>query len=405
MNNEKIFQAALQLSPPWCVTKTWFEQDKGKIIAFHIEIGYDKTYEFTPNGKVHDTKEKVWRHLNIFEHKCYVHCKVPRIKDQNGQVRMVQVPWARSGSGFTLLFEAFLIALVEGEMPVIRAAALLKEYPQRLWNIIKYWVRIAFQKKDLSDLQQIGIDETSTKKGHQYVTVVADIQKRRVIFATPGKDAQTVDRLKEHLKNKGVEADQISDISMDMSPAFISGIMKNFSNTRITFDKFHVVKLLNEALDAYRKLELREHESLRWHKYTLLKSEKKLSSAQKRERESLLTLLPRVGEAYRLKLLFNDFWDFKEKEQAGGFLMYWCDLAESHGSIVFRKLAQTIKGHWSGILNYVESQIANGILEGINNKIQLAKRRARGYQNIDNFINMIYLIAGDLEFDFPHNFI
>jgi len=403
MNSTEIFQLALQLSKPWFVSAVRFETAPDGKMDLHIDIGFDRSFKFSPEGKVHDTKSKKWRYLNFFEYRCYLHSEVPRIKSAEG-VRMVEVPWARQGSGFTLLFEAFSLALIEREMPVNKAADLLGEYPQRLWTVFNYWIQIAYNADDQSQVTKLGIDETSARKGHDYVTVAIDIDKRRVIHATPGKDQQTIDKIREHLISKNVDPQDITDICIDMSPAFIAGILDHFPNTSITFDRFHVVKLLNEAMDEVRKKEAREHDILKGHKYTLLKAEHNLSKRQKMEREELIELLPNIGNAYRLKMLFQDFWDFDNKQDAAAFLAFWCDLVDEHGIVPFKNFAKTIKGHWSGIVNYIESHIANGVLEGINNKIQLAKRRARGYRNINNFINMIYFLAGKLKFNFPHDF-
>ena len=232
--------------------------------------------------------------------------------------------------------------------------------------------------------------------------MLADIDTRRVLYATPGKDQQTISRIKDHLQSKGVEPCQITDACIDMSTGFIAGMIENFPHTAITYDKFHVVKLLNEAMDTVRKNEYREHAILKGHKYTLLKSDHKLTARQKKEKEELIELLPTIGKAYRLKTLFNDFWEFKDTQQGAAFLSFWCDLVEQEGIFPFKKFVNTIKAHWTGMINYLSSQIANGIIEGINNKVQLAKRRARGYRNINNFINTIYFIAGKLKFNYPH---
>jgi len=157
-----------------------------------------------------------------------------------------------------------------------------------------------------------------------------------------------------------------------------------------------------EAMDEVRKAERRQHNALKGHKYTFLKKDKNLSEQQRIAKYELIEDYPILGEAYRLKELFNDFWDFKDPEEATAFLAYWCDLVDEAKLKHFKKFANTIKAHWTGILNYINSNISNGILEGINNKIQLAKRRARGYRNTDNFISMIHFIAGKLEFDYPH---
>lgn len=405
MNSIEIFQLALNLQEPWYIGNVKFEEDDKSIKKLHIEIKFKRGYIFPKEGKVHDTVTRSWRHLNFFEHECHLHCKVPRVRYPDGSTRTVEVPWARTGSGFTLLFEAFSMALIEREMPVNKVGDLLKEYPQRIWTIFNYWISIAYQQDEQRSITQMGLDETSVRKGHQYITVAADLEERRVIHVTPGKDHEAVGRVKEHLKSKGVDAKQIKQACIDMSTGYIAGMAKYFPETAITFDKFHVVKILNEAMDEVRKLELKEHSILKGHKYTLLKSENNLSKRQKAERENLIELLPKIGKAYRLKTLFNDFWEFDNIEEGSAFLAYWCDLVKEEGIFPFNKFVATIKAHWTGIVNYIESKIANGIMEGINNKIQLAKRRARGYRNITNFINMIYFISGKLKFNYPQYFI
>lgn len=110
---------------------------------------------------------------------------------------------------------------------------------------------------------------------------------------------------------------------------------------------------------------------------------------------------PTIGEAYRLKTLFNDLWDMPNKLVANEFLLQWCNEVEKSQIPAFMTFAKTVKSHWKGIIYFVELRISNGILEGINNKVQLAKRRARGFRNIKNFINMIYFLCGKMKFDYP----
>ena len=182
---------------------------------------------------------------------------------------------------------------------------------------------------------------------------------------------------------------------------FISGVSQEFESAQIIFDRYHVKALLNKAMDDVRKKELRLHQILKGHKYLFLKNNKNLNAAQKQDRNELLEVLPTIGQAYRLKVLFDDFWEMNDPEESQGFLSYWCDLAKESKIFPMMKFANTIKKHWSGIVNYTKSKMSNGILEGINSKIQLAKRRARGYRNTTNFINMVYFIAGKLEFKYP----
>lgn len=406
MNSERLFEFALGLQPPWFVDRLEFvATDSGKK-QLEIHISFEKGARFTDEAgvacPVHDTQERTWQHLSFFEHPCFLHARVPRIKTSAGKVQQVQVPWARPGSGFTLLFEAFAMCLIENEMPVNKAAGLLGVYPKRLWTVFNYWIQRAFENDDQRGVEQIGIDETSSKKGHDYVTIAADLKTRRVLFATGGKDESTIGRLKEHLVSKDITPEQIQHVSIDMSPAYIAGVERHFPEAKIVFDPFHIVKLLNEAMDTVRKAERHEHQRLKGHKYTFLKNPKNLSGKQRFALAELIETYPQLGEAYRLKELFSDFWEFDDKEHGMAFLAYWCDLVKDSGIQAFKKFANTLRAHWTGIVNHIEAKISNGILEGINNKIQLAKRRARGYRNIENLINMIYFIAGKLKFDYPH---
>lgn len=403
MNSTEIFALALGLNDPWEITEVEMSTTKNSIKELHLHIGFKAGSKFNDQGEnpcpIYDTKPKKWRHMNFFEHHCYIHCSVPRITTSEGKVRMVEVPWARKQSGFTLLFEAIAMSLIENEMPVNKVGKLLGEHPNRIWRIFNYWIDLAYSKDDPSKATKLGFDETSRRKGHSYITVGVDLDKNRVLHVVKGKDAGTIKDIQEYLESKGVLSSQITQASIDLSPAFISGIKNNFPNAEITFDRFHVVKLLNEAMDTVRKQERKEHDQLKGHKYTFLKNN--LSKKKQLERDELITLYPTLGEAYRLKVLFNDLWDMKDKKSAAGFIDYWMSEVEKSKIQAFMAFAKTVKSHLSGIINFVETGITNAVLESINSKIQMAKRRARGYRNTDNFINMIYFLCSKLKFDYP----
>jgi transposase len=409
MNSEALFTLALGLNTPWEVHKVELVALPGERKELHIEIGFQKGAKFADESGiacgVYDTLTRQWKHLNFFEHTCYIHCDVPRIQTTTGQVIQIPVPWARPGSGFTLLFEAFAMYLVEREMPVKRAAETLKVYPQRIWNIFDYWVSVAREKDDPSSITKLGIDETSSKKGHNYVTIGVDMDSKRVIHAVEGKGKEAVASIQERLIDKHVKPEQIIQASMDLSPAFISGVTECFPKAEITFDRFHVVKLLNEAMNKLRILEQKEHALLKGQKYNFLKNPKNLTEKQKLKLDETINLYPTLGNAYRLKVLFNDLWDMPNQKAAHEFMVNWCAEVRLYNIGPFIAFTQTLMAHWYGILNFFASRLTNGLLEGINHKIQLAKRRARGYRNTNNYINMIYFLCGKLEFDYPHRFI
>ena len=143
MNSKEIFALALNLQSPWKINDVQFQKINGKP-ELNIELGYERGAKFADESGqlcgVHDTHLRRWRHLNFFEHLCYLSCHVPRIKTSEGKVKTVQVPWARAQSGFTLLFEGYVMGLIESEMPVNKVGQLLGEDAHRLWTIFNYWI-------------------------------------------------------------------------------------------------------------------------------------------------------------------------------------------------------------------------------------------------------------------------
>ena len=202
-------------------------------------------------------------------------------------------------------------------------------------------------------------------KGHNYVTVAVDMEERRVLHVVKGKDGNTIKEIKAYLETKGVDAQQITEASIDLSPAFISGIRKHFPEASITFDRFHVVKLLNNAMDKVRQQERREHDALKGHKYTFLKNPENLSAHKQTALSKMIVLYPKLGEAYRLKILFNDLWEMPTQQMAKLFIQQWCRKVELSKIQAFMDFAKTVKAHLSGIINYVETHITNTILDSI----------------------------------------
>lgn len=407
MNSDALFGMALGLQTPWRMKEVAFEQaDKGGK-ALHLHIGFTTGAKFADEAgvlcPVHDTVERQWQHLNFFEHRCFLHCAVPRIRTSSGRVVTVAVPWARPGSGFTLLCEAFAMALIERGMPVSRVAQMLGVYGQRIWTLFSYWVAKARQADRVDSVTRLGVDETSGKKGHHYLTLGVDLDQGRVIHVTPGKGKHTIESIAQALQDKGVAREQVQQMSMDLSPAFIAGAASSFPKATITFDRFHVVKLLNEAMDKVRRSEKLEFEN-KGNKYTFLKNPDNLSDRQQRALRTLCVVYPNLGEAYRLKMLFNAVWSMPDQAAAQTHLQHWCAAVEAAKIGPMMQFAKTVKAHWSGIVRFVESKISNGMLEGINSKVQLAKRNARGFRNTANFINMIYFLCGKLKFDYPRYF-
>lgn len=354
--------------------------------------------------QVHDTQKRTWRHLNFFQYRAYIHCDVPRISCQEHGVLQVETPWSRPGSGFTMLFEAFMIELCKA-MPVNTFAELIGEHDTRIWRVINHYVTEAREKENFSEVVSVGIDETSSKRGHNYVSVYVNLNESRVIYATEGKDSKTVDSFQDDFVKHGGEPEKVEDICCDMSPAFIKGVEENFSEAAITFDKFHIMKKINEAVDEVRRQEQVQNIYLKKSRYLWLKNPENLTESQKTRLGSLSTMNLKTARAYNIKLSLKQFWEIEDPDTAVLYLKKWYFWATHSRLEPIKEAAYLIKRHWEGIIRFITSRINNGILEGINSLIQATKRKARGYRNTKNLINIIYLTCSKLQMDLPKAFL
>lgn len=404
MRDTDLFQLALGLIPPWQVVSCAFDLD---IRRLDIEIDFPRGSIFScpscgrEGCSAYDTERHTWRHLNFFQHEAYLTTRVPRVRCGKCGIKTVEVPWARSGSGFTLLFEA-LIMLMAKAMPVKSIADIVKEHDTRLWRVLDHYVDAARQEAEFSAVTDVGVDETSSKRGHNYVSLFVDLEAPRVLFVTEGKDASTLERFKTDLEVHQGDPSHIQEICCDMSPAFIKGVEKHFPEAHLTFDKFHVLKILNEAVDEVRRQEQQIRLELKGTRYLWLKNPENLKVNQTETLESLTLkkLNLKTSRAYHIRMNFQEFWN-QPVHAAEAFLKKWYFWATHSRLEPIKEAAYTMKRHWDGILRWFTSKINNGILEGINSLIQAAKARARGYRTTKNLITMIYLIGGKLQFHLP----
>jgi len=205
--------------------------------------------------------------------------------------------------------------------------------------------------------------------------------------------------LVEDLKAHGGKAEQIQDVCCDMSPAFIAGIQEHLPKAEITLDRFHLMKLMNDALDTVRRSQSPATPGLKKTRYHWLRNPGDLTKSQKARLKELKAMNLQTVEAYQMKLLLQDFFEQPNRRAGGMFLNDWCAMARSSGIGALVRLAATFQSHRRGILNWWRSQISNGLIEGINSLIQAAIAKARGYRNPHNLISIAYLIAGKLDFN------
>lgn len=400
----ETLQLALGITDPWVIEGVDFNAEKKR---FDIYLNFPKGTKFTcpscgtHHCNIHDTRDKEWRHLDIFQYPTYLHVRVPRIEcGQCKGIIQVNVPWAREYSSFTLLFEGMVVLMAQ-DMQVSHVAKRVNENDTRIWRIIKHYIKKALQKLDFSNITTFCVDETSERKGHKYITIFANKVTGYVLYVCKGKDASTVGKFFTELLSHHGNPSKITQACCDMSPAFISGITEYFVNAHIIFDKFHVMQLVNKAVDEVRRIDQVKNVLLKKTRYIWLKNPENLTEKQTELLASLRTMELKTARAYQMKLNLQHFWSIPDRETAEVYLKKWYFWLTHSKLDPMINVAKTIKKHWDGIMNYIDFKITNGLMEGLNSIVQTLKRSARGYRNTDNFILMIYLRCSHLKFDLP----
>jgi transposase len=294
-------------------------------------------------------------------------------------------------------FEALAVRLMR-EMPVNAVARELGETDTRLWRVLNGYICRSRVHLDLSKLSRVGVDETAARRGHNYITVFADLDERRTIFACEGRSGVALAQFREFLRGHKVQPEQIKEFTCDMSPAYLSGIEHAFPNARVTLDKYHLVAMVSRAVDLTRRDESATYRALRKTRFLWLRNPESLNAGHK---EKLRAFMLEFGfsmtaNAYALRLQFQDIF-MNNQRVATKLFDAWLDNALESQNPHIAKVAETFFKARNQILNWFQTRISNGILEGFHSVIQATKNKARGYKNTNNLINMCYLIHGKLQ--------
>lgn len=397
----KLFEAALGIAAPWSVNSVEFDEG-ARLLT--VMVDFESGTHFAVSGyegthPVHDTVAKTYRHLNFFQHECHLHVRTPRVKLPNGSVRLVEPDFAGRLSGFTLLFEALVLMLAQ-QMPFAAVARIVGESAYRVMEVCNRYVEMALGLADFSEVTALAIDETSRARGHDYVTLAADAVARRVLFVTEGRDAKTIAALACDLKAHGCPPEQISSVSIDMSPAFIKGVSEELPNAQITFDKFHVIWHANAAVDRTRRIEQRTDNTLKGMRWTLLKDSYSLKREAAADLYALITqpTLKRTARAWIYKEQLREILERKQVNVTRHMLQYWSTCVMRSKVQPMKEVAELVRRHMDGIVAWTQTRQTNGFLEAINGRFQAAKRRARGFVRLSTIKIVIFLIAGKLDF-------
>jgi transposase len=413
---ESLFTGALGLAPPWEVAKVDLDTAR-KRIDFEVRCSAKLMacpHCGTADQRIHDRLRRSWRHLDFFQFEAWLHADVPRVACAScGKTSQVGVPWAREGSGFTALFEALALALCR-ELPVRQAAALLRCADKQLWVRVKHYVDQARALDDMSTVQIVGIDDTSLHKGQSYITVVHDLAAKRLLFATEGRDHQTVLDFAADLKAHGGNPEQVLHVCQDMSAAYAKGVGLALPKAAISYDRFHVVAMAVDAMDKVRQAEMRddpkavakalgttERKTIKGLMWGMRKNPDGWSAKQTNAMHWLQHSSLKSARAWRLKMALREVYAraaaSNDPVLARSELNAWLSWAKRCRLEPFKKLAKTISERADAVVRGMIDNRSNAFVEAMNGLLQQAKRAARGFRTAANFIAIAYLRMAKLK--------
>ncbi|WP_165046369.1 ISL3 family transposase, partial [Adlercreutzia sp. ZJ138] len=344
---------------------------------------------------VYDTRERTWRHLDIWQYKTYIHCKLPRLDCEGGPIT-AEVPWAApDAKHFTALFEAQVLVMAMSSMPVAGIAKVVGEHDTRIWAMLNRIVAKAHAEANFSGVSDVGVDETARKRGHNYLTSFVDLKGERVMVCALGRDASTVAEFACELAEHGGDPEAVKVVTCDLSPAFAKGVTEHLPNAKRVADRFHVIQLATRQLDKVRAAEARESKEKRAllsrTKYIWLKNEANLTEGQAERKRNLSKEHLKTARACAMKEALQTVYECETRKEAESDLNALCSWIMHSNVPQMKSVAKTIRENWAEILNYFDHRLTNAVLEGMNSIIQSAKRQARGFSNLEYFKTIIYL--------------
>lgn len=402
MRDKELYKQIMGIDTPWEVTDVELSVEAGEVRVHVKRVA--GTQQSCPHCGAHcsgyDKRYRKWRHLDTCQFKTILVAEVPRVTCPKHGVVTVKVPWAESGSGFTALYEALILDwLKEASIQAVSRQMSLS------WNAIDGMMQRAVKRglarRKIEMPKRIGVDETSFRKGHDYVTVVTEQGDGHVLHVSEERKTTSLDSYYDTLtveQKAGIES-----ISMDMWPAYIKATLENIpdAQSKIAFDKFHVAKYLGEAVDKVRKQEhkalmMEGWEDLKGTKYDWLTNLRNLSRKRQCEFKVLRESTLKTARAWAIRTLAMKLWDYVSRTWAEKGWKQWYAWAIRSRLEPIKKVAKIIKKHLWGILNAIILKANNGASESINSRIKMIKIRSRGFRNKKRYIQAIYFHLGGL---------
>lgn len=403
MKDKELYSKILGIQAPWKVIDIELDLKAGEVKVYVAQK--DGAKQACPKCGAccpgYDKRQRQWRHLDTCQLKTILVADLPRMQCSEHGVISAHVPWAEPGSGFTALYEALVIDwLKEASIQAVSRQLSLS------WNaidgIMQRAVKRGLARRKTDSPKHIGVDETSFRKGHDYVTIVSNQDGSKVLHVADERKTTSLESYYETLtgeQKKGIES-----VSMDMWPAYIKATQAHIpdAQSKIAFDKFHVAQYLGNAVDKVRKQEHKALTAAGWDdlkgtKYDWLTNLGNLSRKRQRSFKLLRQSTLKTARAWAIKNMAMHLWSYVSRTWAEKGWKQWLSWACRCRLEPIKKVAKIIKKHLWGILNAIILSVTNGPSESINSRIKMIKIRARGFRNKARYRNAIYFHLGGLD--------
>lgn len=357
-------------------------------------------------GPRYDRRPRRWRHLDVCGVNTELEYEIWRVECGRCGVTTEMVPWADVGSGFTLPFEDVVAHLAQ-RADKTTVSSMMHIAWKSVGHIVARVVARRGQRDRLEGLRNIGVDELSYRKHHEYVTIVTDHDTGRVAWAAPGKNADTLKRFFAELGPERTA--KIEMVTLDMSNAYTAAVTEAAPQARIVYDRFHVQRLAHDALDEVRRAQVRELDGdearvLKKTRFALQKNPWNLTQLESEKLSAVQRSNKTLYRAYLLKETLAAVLDRRQVNVARVKLAEWTGWAARSRLAPFQRVARTVKSHAEGILAYVSSGLSNGRSEGMNGKIRTITRRAFGFHGAASLIALIFLCCSGITVPLPSPF-
>jgi transposase len=404
MRDTDLYRHLLGIEDPWFVSEVQLDVKEQRVDVWieHPKGLHWPCPECGAESTLHDhAEERVWRHLDSCQFQTFLHARPPRVICSEHGVRQVHLPWAEPHSRFTLLFERFAIEVLR--QTTIQAGRLILRISwDEAWHVMERAVKRGLGRKPERMVAQLGVDEKSVGSGQDYVTVVCDLERSTVEEVTEGNNCRSLEIYFEGLTDKQREG--IEAVAMDMAGGYINAVSGSLPEGRekIVFDRYHIMKLMNEAVDRVRREEHRRltdsgSSILAGTKFLWLYARERLPAKYREQFSMLKAASLKTARAWAIKETLRQLWRYKSRAWAERFWKRWYFWATHSRLAPVKKIANTLKTHLYGVLTYCKHRITNATTEGINSQIETLRKAACGFRNKQRFRTVILFHLGGLD--------